>query len=246
MQRKENNARRAARGRSWLWAMACAGPFVLWLLHGVAPIEMSRLWWVAGASAWIVAVAVVADRLLREGQSMPSAFDRELHTDPLTGLVNRRGFEYFVVAAASQPLTDKSLSVVMFDIDHFKTINDSHGHAAGDQVLRVLGERWRSQLRKSDLLARLGGEEFCLVLADTPLEQAVHVAEKLRRVTAEAPITIQKAGTPFGLEVTVSCGVASVERAESSIDRLMESADAALYEAKAKGRDSVVSRLDAL
>jgi diguanylate cyclase (GGDEF)-like protein len=84
------------------------------------------------------------------------------------------------------------------------------------------------------------------VLADTPLEQAVHVAEKLRRVTAEAPITIQKAGTPFSLEVTVSCGVASVERAESSIDRLMESADAALYEAKAKGRDSVVSRLDAL
>lgn len=167
------------------------------------------------------------------------------HTDPLTGLANRRGFDSFVeqalAAAVDHP---RPMAVMMLDLDHFKRVNDTHGHAAGDAVLKEMARRWSRQIRDSDLLARLGGEEFCVVLPGTPLEDALAVAEKLRRVTANDPVAlVSDAGEPLSLPVTVSVGVSGVESTRDlQFDTLLHSADEAVYEAKHGGRNRVGSR----
>lgn len=172
----------------------------------------------------------------------------ESHTDPLTGLANRRGFDSFVqqalAAAASHP---RPLSVMMLDLDHFKRVNDTHGHAAGDTVLKEMARRWSRQIRDSDLLARLGGEEFCVVLPGTSLDDAMAVAEKLRHVTAGDPVThLPERGEPVVLPVSVSVGVAGAESTRGlDFEALLHSADEAVYDAKHGGRNRVSARLSA-
>lgn len=164
------------------------------------------------------------------------------HTDPLTGVANRRGFDSFIqqalAAAETHPLP---LAVMMLDLDHFKRVNDTHGHAAGDAVLKEMARRWSRQIRDSDLLARLGGEEFCVVLPGTPLEAACSVAEKLRRVTADDPVSVvTDDGEPLRLMVSVSIGVSAAESTHAlKFDTLLNRADEAVYEAKQGGRNRV-------
>ncbi len=134
---------------------------------------------------------------------------------------------------------DKPLSVAMVDIDHFKAVNDTHGHAAGDEVLRELAARLRRFTRSSDLTARLGGEEFVVVMPDTALAVANLVAGRVGRQLAEAPVA-----TGFvdgGLPLTVSIGVAAIEGDADSCEVLLKRADDALYEAKREGRNRVVT-----
>jgi diguanylate cyclase (GGDEF)-like protein/PAS domain S-box-containing protein len=167
------------------------------------------------------------------------------HTDPLTGLANRRGFDSFVEQAlAATGSAARPLSVMMLDLDHFKRVNDTHGHAAGDAVLKEMARRWSRQIRDSDLLARLGGEEFCVVLPGTALQDATAVAEKLRRVTASDPVAmVSDEGQPLSLPVTVSIGVAAVDVSLGlDFPSLLHAADEAVYEAKHAGRDRVVGR----
>lgn len=158
-------------------------------------------------------------------------------TDPLTGAYNRR---YFFDATEklliSQRNSDVSLSLIMIDIDHFKQINDQHGHPAGDQVLRALTELARQLLRDADLFVRFGGEEFMIALPNATAADAVVIAERLCRQVRAAPIT------PFGtaIPVTISCGVAEHHRGEPDIDAAIKRADQALYTAKEQGRNRVV------
>ena len=148
--------------------------------------------------------------------------------DSLTGAVNRRGFMDRLAQAQQQQAL---LSLVMIDIDHFKRINDRHGHAAGDGVLREVAARLRRQMRGADLLGRLGGEEFALLLPATDLAGAQAQAELARQALRREPMAI--AGT-----VTASFGVAQWDGSESAADWLHR-ADLALYQAKRCGRDQV-------
>jgi diguanylate cyclase (GGDEF)-like protein len=143
----------------------------------------------------------------------------EAHTDPLTGLPNRRAWDSAVARAFASSST---ITLAMFDLDNFKEFNDSYGHPAGDRLLRTTAAAWRDQLRGGDLLARLGGEEFGLLICDVPPETAYDVVERLRACIPERR--------------TTSAGLATRVAGESA-ESLVARADAALYEAKALGRD---------
>lgn len=158
-------------------------------------------------------------------------------TDPLTGLYNRRGFyERAAEALARAARYEAPLSVVVGDIDHFKRINDSYGHATGDRVLRETALLWRSQLRDVDVSGRLGGEEFAALLPHTGEEAAGLVAERIRTAIGGMRITADDGRI---VACTISLGVTTM-RPGDGMDALMARADLALYDAKSRGRDCVV------
>ena len=161
------------------------------------------------------------------------ALDLQARTDALTGLLNRRGFETqmaFAVALARR--SSRPLSLITVDVDHFKRVNDTYGHEAGDEVLRRLARTLESRLRGSDVVARLGGEEFVALLPDTDLNGAQSIAQAL--VTAMAEQQDPVVGT-----ITVSAGVATMRGAEDTGAAMLRRGDAALYEAKGQGRNRV-------
>jgi diguanylate cyclase (GGDEF)-like protein len=131
----------------------------------------------------------------------------------------------------------------MLDVDHFKRINDTRGHGTGDVVLQTLARLWSRELRSSDMLARLGGEEFCVVLPRTGAEAARRIAEKLRAVIAAVPVeTDPDSSGGDDIAVTVSVGVSTAaDPASANIETLLEQADAALYRAKNNGRNQVAA-----
>lgn len=154
-------------------------------------------------------------------------------TDVLTGLPNRRAMlDTLVQGLDSSRRADLPLAIALVDVDHFKDVNDQHGHAVGDAVLIHLGELMRSQLRGSDTLARWGGEEFLICAPGTPPAAAREVAERVRAAVAGSPM-------PHGRPLSVSLGVA-VCRPDDDVDSLLLRADRALYRAKSEGRDRVV------
>ena len=164
--------------------------------------------------------------------------EEQATTDALTGLLNRRGFDATLQREwRRHQRLGHGLSVLMIDIDHFKQINDQHGHAAGDQALCWLSQMLRQHVRPYDLLARLGGEEFCVVLPDVSPEKARATAERL----CHAPLSFAPAdGAPL-LTMTVSIGLAcSQTQPDAEPDALLARADRALYQAKAAGRNRVV------
>ena len=180
--------------------------------------------------AFLVLLLVLASAIatLREQLSRALARSEALEelatTDPLTGLANRRAAtEVLEHQAQAAERYDRPLSVITIDIDRFKSINDTHGHPAGDQVLRAIAEVLRSQARDADLVARWGGEEFVIIAPDTTGADATVLAERCRSAVAEA-----RAG---GFEVTATFGVAQL-RAGEPVDALLVRADRLLYEAK--------------
>lgn len=156
--------------------------------------------------------------------------------DGLTGVFNQR---YFMEAASAQVSlahrNNKPLSVITMDLDHFKRINDTYGHQAGDRALQVCARKMKESSREHDLAARVGGEEFCILLPDTSLEPALLAAQRLRSTIQNAAIDLED-GTHFHL--TASLGVATLEP-EESIESLMKRSDQALYTAKQNGRNRV-------
>jgi diguanylate cyclase (GGDEF)-like protein len=153
--------------------------------------------------------------------------------DPLTGLYNRRAFEEIAfreMAGASR--TRLGLSVLMLDIDHFKQVNDLHGHAAGDAMLVAVSATLRSGLRDEDFLCRWGGDEFCALLPRATSEQAMTVAERVLQAFQKLDFSLE--GTP--IEVSVSIGITTDECPEKNVSALVGRADAALYQAKEAGR----------
>lgn len=160
-------------------------------------------------------------------------------TDSLTGLYNRRYLEvHLEKLIQSNSLTGKSMAVIMMDIDHFKSVNDTHGHNVGDEVLKVFADRLTKNLRSFDLVARLGGEEFVAILPDVSPQRAYTVAERLRKSIAEEPIPCSVDGGL--LNVTTSIGGAIIESGNHSIPAVLERADKCLYEAKHGGRNCTV------
>jgi diguanylate cyclase (GGDEF)-like protein len=157
--------------------------------------------------------------------------------DFLTGIYNRRHFETLAGAELARcQRYMRPLSIFMIDIDHFKEINDRLGHATGDRVLQNVAAICRAEKRDSDVLARVGGEEFAVILPETTESAALQFAERLRNQIRDSKPTIY--GEKMG--VTVSIGVAEASIRTSGVESLMRQADQALYEAKQQGRDRVV------
>ena len=161
-------------------------------------------------------------------------------TDALTGLHNRRYMESHLATLAEQASSrGKPLALMILDIDFFKSINDNHGHDAGDDVLREFAVRIRKSIRGIDLACRYGGEEFVIVMPETDLHVAGMVAERLRRSIVGETFAITK-GTKR-IEVTVSIGLSTLERKGEAVADVLKRADTALYRAKHDGRNRVVS-----
>src|SRR4051812_12798711 len=160
-------------------------------------------------------------------------------TDALTGLYNRRYLESHLGALVEQASSrSKPLTVLVLDIDYFKSINDTHGHDAGDDVLREFAVRIRKSIRGIDLACRFGGEEFVVVMPETDLAVATMVAERLRRRIASEPFPIQQGART--VEVTISVGIAALRARDTAAATLLKRADQALYRAKREGRNRVV------
>jgi diguanylate cyclase (GGDEF)-like protein/PAS domain S-box-containing protein len=173
-----------------------------------------------------------------EKRRLEARLQRMATRDHLTGAHNRHAFFQRAKSELSRAKRfDHPLAVLMFDLDHFKKINDTYGHAIGDEVLRTFALRCRAGFRQSDVFARMGGEEFAALLVETDAQEAVEAAERYRETIVSRPVPTE-AGE---LTVTVSIGVASMEP-EDSINDLLKRADEALYEAKQAGRNSVVRR----
>lgn len=181
-------------------------------------------------------------------QSCSSAIDRlermdDLKSaaviDPLTGCYNRREFENQLKRHIAGAVRYKSdLSVFMFDLDHFKQINDTYGHLGGDQVLKTIASKVQRNMRTGDILARYGGEEFIAILPETGRAKAMELADRLRQKIANA-------GIPFDgqtIRVTASFGVAELDRC-ADMEKIIQDADAMLYKAKLNGRNTVMPGL---
>lgn len=195
----------------------------------------------AGAVDYIVKPFQSAELLARVNAALRTKLRaddlaRRASTDPLTGMLNRdslaqRASEQIALARRGRPL-----ACVMLDVDHFKRLNDGHGHAAGDEVLREIARRIRVSVRGSDLVFRYGGEEFLVLLPDTDLAGAEVVGANLLQVVAATPVA---AGPGEPIPVNVSVGVAGWRDAMTVADELFAAADAALYSAKRLGRARV-------
>ncbi len=174
---------------------------------------------------------------ITEHRTLLGKLELEANQDYLTGLSNRRHFmERGEIELARVQRYGESLSAFMLDIDHFKNINDTHGHKAGDIVLQKLSHLLRETLRAVDIIGRIGGEEFAVLLPETGLQEAVEIAERLREIIAHS-VVILEAGLP--LHFTVSIGVATLKDKSVNLDILLSLADKAMYQAKGGGRNKV-------
>ncbi|HXV24042.1 MAG TPA: PleD family two-component system response regulator [Alphaproteobacteria bacterium] len=182
-------------------------------------------------------------RRRRFHQRLRSNYERSLTLaliDPLTNVYNRRFLDAHLGTVLQQMQEQgKPVSVVMLDIDHFKSVNDTYGHDAGDEVLRATAERMLANIRSFDMAARLGGEEFVVVMPDTPQEDAMAAAERLRTRIAETPIAVVGGRQ---IMITASLGVAASVRGDTGA-ALLKRCDQALYGAKHEGRNRVMPGL---
>lgn len=186
-----------------------------------------------GSSVGLVGViANIDDRRRLQGE-----LEWQARTDALTGVHNRRHFlELAEAELARAKRYGTPLAVLMLDVDEFKCINDTHGHAVGDEVLRQLAEICRKTLREMDAIGRMGGEEFAVMLPETDTVQAHEAAERLRSTIAAAKVALPQ-GLP--LKFTVSIGISGLQGRDDNLDTLLSEADTALYTAKRTGRNRV-------
>jgi diguanylate cyclase len=176
-------------------------------------------------------------------QQSLEAIRAESLTDPLTGLGNRKYFDRMIETAVQNALVGNApLSLLMFDIDHFKSFNDSYGHLTGDQVLRLVGMSLKQTIKGQDITARYGGEEFAVVLPNTAIRQALTVADHIRRAVMAKELKKKSTGEILG-RVTISVGV-SMLKPDDDTNSLIERADACLYVAKRNGRNRVICEVD--
>jgi|SRR6218665_606146 len=176
------------------------------------------------------------------GGNIETAYHDEIYRlttmDGLTQIYNRRYFEEALEREVSRSRRyERSLALVMFDVDHFKLVNDRHGHLAGDYVLKQLASTLRTRIRREDVFARYGGEEFGMLLPEVDLSGAVTLADKARRLVDKQRFEFDKNVIP----VTISLGVAVLEPSHRDLVDLKRAADGKLYEAKATGRNRVCS-----
>jgi len=185
----------------------------------------------------MVAVGVIANRIAEVRQ-----LQVDVRTDPKTGLLNMRGWREVAEREMNRASRDElPCALLMVDLDHFKNINDTWGHPAGDDVLEYVAHALRSATRPSDVIGRFGGEEFVLLLPDADADEASAAGERIRQTISELHVpTTDKRGGPVAIsDRTTSVGVAVYPAHADALDALLQAADAAVYEAKEGGRDQV-------
>lgn len=182
-------------------------------------------------------LALALEHTARYGFQLELKLEELAHIDPLTGIANRRRLEDRARDEVERARRfNRPLSLMIMDLDHFKGVNDRHGHPFGDKVLRTLTDVGKANLRQTDLFARVGGEEFVVLMPETTADTAAQIAERLRSQLAATPISDGE----HPVTVTVSAGIAAHGPAATTMEALMAQADRALYAAKAQGRDRVV------
>jgi diguanylate cyclase (GGDEF)-like protein len=211
--------------------VAFIGVLVIAIAIGVEPAQpLPAIYALFALLTTLAAVAILSTALMRSDVDHRT----EAVIDGLTGMLNRRALDQRLRELTGQAqITGQSVAVIAGDIDHFKRVNDEHGHATGDAVLVEVAYRLRKALRAFDLAYRVGGEEFLVVLPGADVRAAADLAEVLRAAVAAEPAA--------GRGVSVSFGVAGSAGPDLERERLLDEADAALYEAKARGRDQVVA-----
>lgn len=223
------------RRRMLIAALTCTGVCYAGVLVAIGTPAQS------GGTRWMVATCSVAGLALA-AHTLRLQRDRLVHrlreavrTDPLTSVLNRRGFEEsFTRELDRLARTGEPLSVLVGDVDRFKSINDRFGHGAGDDALVAVAETLQEEVRGVDSVARIGGEEFALLLPATDEAEAFEVAERLRAAVSQVR-------DPEGRRLTISFGAVTCYARCTTIDELLAAADTAMYEAKAAGRDRTVA-----
>ena len=191
---------------------------------------------IACALSPLLLIVALPPVVLLQRSLLHSQLKAQARTDPKTGVLNAGAWQTeAALSIARAQRRSEPLSVLLADVDHFKNVNDTHGHLIGDEVLKSLATEMRQQVRESDLVGRFGGEEFAILVTNTTPEDAFLVADRIRRGAAVAKVLDQD--TIVG--VTVSIGVAALGNHGSDLFELLAAADQALYEAKNKGRDRV-------
>ncbi len=173
---------------------------------------------------------------ITERKRLEEELQKQSTIDELTGTYNRR--QFYRLANAEIKRSNRlrhPLSIALIDIDYFKSVNDTYGHAAGDRVLTSFSQTCQQNIRDIDMLARLGGDEFVIILPETASDQAYIALERLRQVLVSRPVEYNE----NAISITISCGIASLAGKAESLDQLMERADQALYQAKQAGRNCV-------
>ena len=208
------------------------------LLHGKDSDGLLSSAWLSVLSleAFLMTIATAFILLAMSKERTELRHKTAAMTDPLTGLLNRRAFLQDAESLLQQQTArDRPIAVLLIDLDHFKSINDRFGHAVGDKVLQIFAKTTRGGLRQADLVGRLGGEEFTVVLADASLDNAYLVADRLRKAFAAGAAVVDGEA----IYATASIGVAVIIDPRQDLAKLITLADQALYLAKARGRNRV-------
>jgi diguanylate cyclase (GGDEF)-like protein len=220
-----------------LWALDYDGPPQVHLLH--MPVLAQQLF---AVSYGVLPVVLSTMLLVKTNAELRAAIAERAASDELTGALTRRALRERAPALVERCRRDGlEVAVLMLDLDHFKSINDGHGHGVGDEVLRCAARLWREHMRAQDLLARYGGEEFVALVPVVDLRMARQVGERLRSAVADAP---WRTLTESSVRATTSLGVTLVAAGES-LDDALKRADEALYRAKREGRNQVQLSLSA-
>jgi diguanylate cyclase (GGDEF)-like protein/putative nucleotidyltransferase with HDIG domain len=199
-------------------------------------VSFATLW---VTNRWLILAAVAPLILIHRSLNVP-ALEEEARVDPKTGLFNARHFAAEMrdeLARAARFY--RPMSVIMADLDLLRDINNAYGHLAGDAVLKGIADSFRGQLRDYDVPARFGGEEFAILLPETPPEQALEIAERIRRTVAATAFEVGTSSEP--IRATISCGVASYPKDGADVNELIHQADLAVYRAKLQGRNRVLT-----
>ena len=220
--------------------VAAAAPHMLSAVNfaqGFQPSHYAALIWPTAVMTMLVQFAFALSYLHR--YESETALELASNTDPMTGASNRRHFMPLLRQEINRGHRfNHCVSLLMLDIDHFKKINDTYGHPTGDLVICTLADICRKESRQIDVVSRLGGEEFAILLPETGIQKALAVAERVRAAVENTPI---KSLGNIEFSFTVSIGVAEQPQDEKSEEKLIGMADAALYQAKTSGRNRVVS-----
>lgn len=218
-----------------LSALASAAVVAATHLQGAISQERSFMFLavLAGAAVLSVAASVNRSRIERHERQLLETIAVLAATDELTGCAVRRVFRQRLEEEIARSMRhDRSLSLVMIDVDQFKSVNDTYGHVVGDRVLAAVGAVLRTDVRTFDMVGRLGGDEFAVVLPDTEPSDAVALAERIRRDLRDS----------VEVPVTISAGVSGLDRSVPTVEQMFDDADFALYEVKRTGRDAVAVR----
>lgn len=207
-------------------------------LDGLDPVLRGEVEWLIGRyrrlDRNVEKISRMSDRMQAQILELNDKLRSASITDPLTGLVNRRGAHDALIAESkAADETGEAFCVILFDIDHFKSVNDTHGHDVGDEVLVDFAARLEGAMREQDLIARWGGEEFLVLLPRTGIDDASLLLEGFLERLRDRPVK-----TAVGpLRITASAGLCAYTEAEDGYDRTIYRADQALYAAKEGGRD---------